>query len=266
MDFFYWGGPVYCKQANELKWERKTKVFCNPQEGMSNQAYFLRLGKDPLNTLLRKAKLDPKEVQSIGFGGFSAYHQLINPMLKIPENCNRIDYVHLADACFMGPNPKKPKTGFACFAKRAVNGDCRMTATTNGPWGKPISYWGPKGSKYEGVFFNLSSGAQCFEQVWKAAAGDLVGDPEVPPGVPPPTRAYKKGELYWFHYEKGFGKAGNPHGGHVGILSTPYMQMYGVPWMAGHRGFLGGLDSSGLMVGGIFAALGYLGMNYYQDK
>ena len=25
MDFFYWGGPVYCKQADNLVWERETK-------------------------------------------------------------------------------------------------------------------------------------------------------------------------------------------------------------------------------------------------
>jgi hypothetical protein len=211
-----------------------------------------------LDTLLAKAGLDPKNVGSIGFGGFSAYHQFLNPLLQVPGVADRVDYVHLADACFSQPNPTEAKKGFLLLAKRAVAGKARMTVTTNGPWGKSISYSGPKGSKYEGRQFNLSSGAQCFEQVWRAAAGELSGIAEVPKGIAQPTRAYKKGELYWFHYETGLS---DPHGDHARQLAEPIMQMYGVPWMAGHRGLQ--LDMKGLLVGSVFAGAGYLGYKYF---
>jgi hypothetical protein len=250
-DFFYWGGPVYCKQADNLAWQRPTKVFCHPLEGSSNGAFFSQLGADPLTALLTKAGLDPASVGSVGFGGFSAFHGFLNPMLAIPAVCERTNYVHLADACFGGAGATEPKSGFLAFAKRAVAGKARMTVTTNGPWGKDISYMGPEGSKYAGQQFNLTSGAKCFQAVWDAAAGSLGGDPEPPAGIPAPARAYRKGELYWWHYETGLK---DPHGGHVTTLAQPIMQMYGVPWMASpSAGF--GVNWLAAAAGGV---LGYL--------
>lgn len=262
MDFFYWGGPVYCKQANNLVWERPTKVLCNPQEGSSNSTAFYGLGSDPLGALFRKAGLDPSSVGSIGFGGFSAFHQFLNPALKLPEVCNRVDYVHLADACFQGAGSTQPHTGYVAFAKRAVAGSARMTITTNGPWGKDISYSGPTGSKYEGQQFNLISGAKCIELVWRAVVGEPVeSSADVPPGVPSPQRIFRKGELYWFHYESGLK---DPHGDHANLLAQPYMQMYGVPWMAGSRGMFK-LDPMSLFVGAVFAAAGWLGVRHFLE-
>lgn len=256
-DFFYWGGPVYCKQAKNLEWLRPTKVLCNPQEGSSNSTAFYGLGSDPLGALFRKAGLDPAQVGSIGFGGFSAFHQFLNPLLKIPAACERVDYVHLADSCFQGAGATSPHTGYVAFAKRAVAGKARMTVTTNGPWGKAISYTGD--GKYAGQKFNLTSGAQCFELVWRAAAGELVGSAEAPTGIPQPTKTFRKGELYWFHYESGLG---DPHGDHANVLAQSYMQKYGVPWMGGERGLSIG-DPKSIAVGAIFAVLGWMGVRWY---
>jgi hypothetical protein len=259
VDFFYWGGPVYCKTAKDLKWLRPTKVMCNPQEGASNSSYFYSLGKDPLEKLLRKSGLSADKVRSIGFGGFSAFHQFLNPMLKIPEVCKRVDYVHLADACFQGVGATKPHGGYVAFAKRAANGDARMTITTNGPWGKDISYMGPSGSKYEGRQFNLISGAKCIEMVWQAAVGRLIeSDADVPPGVPRPQKIFREGQLFWFHYESGLK---DPHGGHTNQLAQPYMQMYGVPWMGSDRNVLADCGTAA-----VFAALGYLGVKSFLEK
>lgn len=262
-DFFFWGGPVYCKQANNLIWRRPTKIMCRPQEGASNSSFFSSLGSDPLGRLLDKSGLSLAKVGSIGFGGFSAFHQFLNPMLKIPEACQRIDYVHLADACFQGSAATTPHTGYAAFARRAAAGQARMTITTNGPWGKSISYSGPKGSKYEGKQFNLISGAKCIELVWRGVVGAPVdSSADIPAGIPKPQRVFRKGELYWFHYESGLKDA---HGDHANQLAQPYMQMYGVPWMGGERGSRLG-SSSDLIVAAVFAALGWLGVNSVLEK
>jgi hypothetical protein len=191
-------------------------------------------------------------VGSIGFGGFSAFHGFLNPMLASPGVAERTTYVHLADACFSGAGATEPKSGYLAFARRAVAGQARMTVTTNGPWGKDISYSGPADSKYAGQQFNLTSGAKCFQAVWDAVTGGSYGgDPEVPPGLPPPARAYRKGELYWWHYDSGLK---DPHGGHVTTLSQPIMQMYGVPWMANPSSG----SSVNWLAGAAGAMLGYL--------
>lgn len=262
-DFFFWGGPVYCKQANALVWKRPTKVMCHPQEGASNSSFFHSLGADPLGRLLESSGLSKAEVGSIGFGGFSAFHQFLNPMLKIPEVCERVNYVHLADACFQGAGATSAHTGYAAFARRAVGGQARMTITTNGPWGKNISYTGPAGTKYEGQEFNLISGAKCIELVWRQVVGEPIeSTADVPKGIPKPQKIFRKGQLYWFHYESGLK---DPHGDHANLLAQPYMQLYGVPWMAG-GGLTGRIRTGGLAVSAIFAALGWLGVNLFLEK
>lgn len=230
-DFFYWGGPVYCSTAEKLAWERPTKVLCKPLEGSSNGAFFSTLGADPVGSLLAKAGVT--ERGSIGFGGFSAFHGFLDPLLQ--AQADQVDYVHLADACFQGAGATAAKKGLLAFAKRAVAGKARMTVTTNGPWDQDISYWGPAGSKYEGTKFSLTSGAKCFGNVWREAVGSLAeASADIPAGVPKPDRIFRAGELYWFHYE---GKGvKDPHGWHTNELARPFMQLYGVPWMAGHRG------------------------------
>ncbi|MHC4617164.1 MAG: hypothetical protein ACYTEQ_05355 [Planctomycetota bacterium] len=258
MDFFYWGGPVYCTQANNLKWERPTKVFCNPQGGIANQNYYYGLKGGtgtPLDNLLKRAKLDPATVGSIGFGGFSAFHQFLNPLLKEPEDNKRVDYVHLSDACFQGYLASKPHAGFLAFGKRAVAGAARMTVTTNGPWGQNIRY------SHAGHDYHLTSGGKCFKLVWDALGVSSRGEPDVPPGIPPPDKAFRAGQLYWFHYEQG-GRA-DSHGYHVRELAQPIMQFYGVPWMGGQRGLvaLPSLSWPRVAVAGAFAAVGYFGAN-----
>lgn len=232
-DFFYWGGPVYCSTAEKIQWQRPTRVYCHPLEGSSNGAFFSTLGSDPVTTLLSKA--GASDAQSVGFGGFSAFHGFLDPLLQ--AQADRVDYVHLADACFSGAGSTTAKKGFLAFARRAASGQARMTVTTNGPWEKDIHYWGGKGTKYEGVEFSLTSGARCFSNVWREAIGSPASaqdsSPAIPDGVPKPDRVFRAGELYWFHYE-GTGQK-DPHGWHANTLALPYMQLYGVPWMAGDR-------------------------------
>lgn len=257
-DFFYWGGPVYCKQATGLVWQRETKVFCNPLEGSNNGAYFSTLGPDPIGKLL--AKNGVVQRGSIGFGGFSAFHGFLDPLLKV--QADQVDYVHLADACFQGAGATAAKSGFLLFAKRAVAGQARMTVTTNGPWDKDISYWGPAGSQYEGRQFNLTSGAKCFHNVWREATGDQgPSSAEIPAGVPAPDKVFRAGELYWFHYESSRFK--DSHGAHANELAQPFMQHYGVPWMAGNRGgLLPGLGggAGGISPAALIGAMAVLGL------
>lgn len=260
-DFFYWGGPVYCSTAEKLTWERPTTLMCKPLEGSSNRSFFSTLGSDPISSLLSKSGVS--ERASVGFGGFSAFHGFLDPLLQ--AQADQVDYVHLADACFQGSGATAPKKGLLAFAKRAVAGKARMTVTTNGPWDKDIHYWGPAGSKYEGVEFSLTSGAKCFGNVWREATGGKgEGIADVPPGVPQPSRIFRAGELYWFHYEGSGVK--DPHGWHTNELARPYMQMYGVPWMAGHRGGMGSMSGPALGVALLaLAAVGIVG-GYWAAK
>lgn len=256
-DFFYWGGPVYCSTIEQVKWRRETDVFCNPQEGSSNRAFFDSLGSDPLQNLLAKAGV-PKPA-SVGLAGFSAFHGFASPLLEVAGD--RVDYVHLADACFQGAGATEPKAGLAKFAARAVAGKARMTVTTNGPWDKDISYWGPAGSKYEGTKFSLTSGAKCFHNVWRAVTGDAgASDAQLPADVPAPDRVFRKGQLYWFHYE-GRGQA-DPHGWHANTLAAPFIQLYGVPWMAGERP-VGAAAGSAAKVVAAMAAVAAAGLGGY---
>jgi hypothetical protein len=257
-DFFYWGGPVYCSTAKKIVWERPTEVLCKPLEGSSNNAFYHTLGPDPIAKLLSKAGVT--ERGSIGFGGFSAFHGFLSPLLD--KFSDQVDYVHLADACFQGAGATTAKSSYVKFGRRAIAGQARMTVTTNGPWDKDIHYWGPKGSKYDGVKFSLTSGAKCFHNVWKELTGDAAQTSvELPAGVPQPDRTFRKGELYWFHYE-GTGQK-DPHGWHVNELATPYIQKYGVPWMAGHRGVLGGAGAGKAAVVGGLALLAALSVGGY---
>lgn len=248
MDFFYWGGPVYCSTMDKVEWQRPTKVYCKPLTGSENGAFFygsLKGSGDPLGTLLAKAGVP--EPGSVGFAGFSAFHGFMEPMLQAASD--RIDYVHLADACFSGAGSTTAKPGFVAFAKRAASGAARMTITTNGPWGKDIHY------SHAGKSYDLTSGAKCIEAVWKAAVGNMSqADAKVPPGVSKPDRIFREGELYWFHYESGLG---DPHGDHANKLAAPYVQLYGAPWMGGERGGL--VEGKKLVVGSIFTALGFAG-------
>jgi hypothetical protein len=249
MNLFYWGGPVYCKTANEIAWVVPTTVVCNPKEGSSNRAYFDSVRSDPIADVLKKSKQQSYDRR--GFGGFSAFHGYMDPVLQ--EHHEKIDYVHLADACFQGAGATAGKKGFVLFARRAAQGQARLTMTTNGPWDKDISYMGPAGSKYEGQRFNLTSGAKCIHNVWREAFGQepVPVSLETPASVPRPDKIFKNGECYWFHYE---GKGvKDPHGWHVNTLAAPYIQMFGAPWMGRVESPFSrpGSATPGLIVGGM---------------
>ncbi len=266
-DFMYFGGPVYCSTIKKVAWKRPTEILCKPLEGSSNRRFYDTLGPDPIGKLLQKANVT--NPGSIGFAGFTAFHGFLSPILE--KFSDRVDYVHLADACFQGAGATGAKIGFANFARRAIEGKARMTVTTNGPWDQDIHYSGPAGSKYEGTRFDLTSGAKCFHNVWREVTGDAPpADAEVPPGVVRPDRIFKKGELYWFHYD---GKGvKDPHGWHVNELAAPYIQLYGVPWMAG-EGRGGGLvgpvtlpgvsSPAGLAVAGLAALAALIAGGYW---
>lgn len=264
-DLIAFGGPAGPCYAQKVAWERPTKVISVAAGTARNtstdqQAVYQQLSSRDgyaWKAMAQRAAIDPAELGNVGIAGFSAFHGFANAFLKNPADFDKCCYVHLADACFLGAGAKEPHAGYAAFAKQAAAGagGKLMVATTNGPWGKPLSYsWTyPEGDV---VTFNLTSGAQCFELVWNAsgAAGMNVSTPEIPPGVPQPTRAMRVGNLIWCHYEtmtsglpKPCGGEYTQHGWHVTALSTPYMQHYGAPWMAGRRG---GLQLPGLSVGG----------------
>jgi hypothetical protein len=222
--------------------------------------------------MAEKAKINPAELGSLGIAGFSAFHGFANGFLKNPVDAARCCYVHLADACFLGAGATKPHEGYAKFATEAAlgKGDKLMVATTNGPWGKPLEYSYDYGDPSGPVHFSLTSGAQCFELTWNAAMAAVGGKPskpEVPPGLPEPSRSFRVGNLIWLHYETMTKGLPNPckgeytlHGWHVSALATPLMQYYGAPWMAGERG--GALSAPGgstakLVVAGAAAVFAY---------
>lgn len=292
-DLMAFGGPAGPCYAQKVLWERPTKIISvsagTSRNTSTDQAavYAGLSARDGYawKAMCQKAGIPPEELGSLGLAGFSAFHGFANTMLKNPEDFDRVSYVHLADACFVGPGATTPQQGYAAFATKAAAGvgGKMLTATTNGPWGKPLSYsWTyPEGDT---VQFNMSSGAQCMELVWNAAvsAGMPVATPELPPGVPPPTKAMRVGNLIWCHYEtmvSGLahpcGGEYTPHGWHVTALSTPFMQHYGAPWMAGKRGGLasilgGGMDKTKLVQGAVVLAvattLAYVVWQYLQQS
>lgn len=282
MDLMAFGGPAGPCYAQKVAWERPTSVLSvsagTARNTSDDQAavYSQLAAKDGFawKSMCTRAGIDPSQLGSLGIGGFSAFHGFANAFLKNPQDFDRCCYVHLADACFLGAGATQPHQGYASFATKAAAGygGKLMTATTNGPWGKPLSYsyTYPEGDT---VTFNLTSGAQCFELVWNAAvrAGMDVSEPALPPTVPRPTRAMRVGNLVWCHYETMVpglpapcGGEYTPHGWHCVALATPYMQFYGAPWMAGRRPGLAALGgdlasmAKGAIVLGVAGLLAYV--------
>jgi len=277
MDLMAFGGPAGPCYAQKVAWQRETKVLSvaagtakntSTDQAAVYQALSARDGY-AWKAMAQKAGIDPGALGNLGIGGFSAFHGFANSLLKNPTDFDRCCYAHLADACFLGAGATSPHQGYANFATKAAAGvgGKMMTATTNGPWGKPLSYSWDYGNG-DVAHFSLTSGAQCFELVWNAAVGAGVGVsvPETPPGMPPPDKAMRMGNLVWFHYEKMVsglpkpcGGEYSPHGWHVVALATPMMSYYGAPWMADVRPGIGGLlgsaggklDGSTLLKGGI---------------
>lgn len=258
MDLIAFGGPAGPCYASKVEWKRPTTIIgvgagtaknTSTDQFAVYQSLSLRDGF-AWKAMCERGKVAPEELGSLGIAGFSAFHGFANAFLKNPQDFDRCCYVHLADACFLGAGATEPHQGYAAFAKQAAlgQGGKLMVATTNGPWGKDLHYsWDyPDGR----VNFDLTSGAKCFELVWNAAvdAGMAVSDPEVPAGVPVPTKRFRVGNLIWCHYETmtpglptPCGGEYSQHGWHCVALATPYMQHYGAPWMAGERAGLGGL-------------------------
>jgi hypothetical protein len=259
MDLMCWFGPVYCSTLDAVRWERPTYVWCHPLEGASNVTYASQLTSagngSPLNALLATAEreahqkgvpFDAETVGSVGMGGFSAAHQLMNPILKVPGDRARISYVHLADSCFLGAGATNPHEGYAQFAAEAMRGQKTMSITSHGPRGD-IHYSGPDGHKYD-----LTSGSSCVQLFWDAAhnlAGGSDSRPSIPRGLPTPTAAHQIGNCTWLEYDPW------DHGEHANKFAAPCVQAFGVPALA--RGIGSSWLLPGLALVGISAGAAY---------
>jgi len=281
-DLMAFGGPAGPCYAQKVAWQRPTQVLSVAAGTVKNTStdqaavYQNLAARDGYawKAMAEKAKIDPASLGNVGIGGFSAFHGFANAFLKNPADFDRCCYVHLADACFLGSGATQPHAGYAAFAKQAAagTGGKMMTATTNGPWGKALSYSYDYGGGDVSTF-NITSGAQCFELVWNAAvgAGLSVSTPEIPPGMPQPTKAMRVGNLIWLHYEtmtsglpKPCGGEYSPHGWHVVALATPMMSYYGAPWMADVRpGGIGNLLSDPASAAKTAIAVGVAGLIGY---
>jgi len=221
MDVVFWGGPVYCNTLDNIRWERPTKIVCVQAEGSTNNAT-LYTSRGSLEALVDVS------LGRVGLAGFSAFHGFARAVLASQDR-DRVDYLHLADACFEGAGATQPFAEFLWFANEAVAGRRRMTITTNGPWGQDIHY------SYGGTNYDLTSGAKCVQLFWDLVVPQGEALPaSVPDGLPQPTKAQRYGELYWFHYEKG------GHAWHANELAAPIIQAYGAPWLArGTEGDMG---------------------------
>jgi hypothetical protein len=280
-DLVAFGGPASACYAKKVLWERDTSIISVSAATAQNtstdqQNKYLQLANRDgyaWKMMCEKGGFKPENLGSLGIAGFSAFHGFANAFLKNDEDYSKCCYVHLADACFLGAGATEPHAGYARFAtEAAAGGDKLMVATTNGPWDQALNYsWTyPDGTTSH---FNLTSGAQCFRLVWNAAtAGGLsVSTPDVPDGMPPATSAMRVGNLLWFHYENMVSGLPAPcggeitaHGWHCNVLSIPFMQKYGAPWMAGkgHGGVLAPLESEGVVKAiltlGVAGLIGYL--------
>jgi hypothetical protein len=266
VDLVFWGGPVYCSTVQNIQWECDTFVFCHPLVGAANVDYAAQLtaagNGSPLDALLaaaestaQKAGVDFRAatVGSIALAGFSAAHQLINPILKVDGDRARINYVHLADSCFLGAGATSPHVGYAQFAAEASSSSSgkMMTITSHGPRGD-IHYVGPDGHHYD-----LTSGTSCVQLFWSAGIGGASETiPDVPPGMPAPTASHRVGNAIWLEYDP------NEHGDHANKFTQPMMQYYGAPFMAdpggGLMGTLKKLAGPLLVVGAAAAAWWYV--------
>src|SRR5512138_3406168 len=125
------GGPIGPCYAEKVKWLRPTKVL-NVSAGTARNTssdqysvYTQLKSRDGFawRVMAEKAGINPDQLGSLGITGFSAFHGFANAMLQNDEDFNRTSYVHLADACFDPPNPKKSgKPGYVRYAKAAASG------------------------------------------------------------------------------------------------------------------------------------------------
>ncbi len=238
-DFFYVGGPMMAGTIDSVRWERPTVVWGKPIEGSSNNGSFyftyLKGKSEPaIDVLIRMAGQDPAAIQSVGIGGFSAFHGLANEMLKEPESRKKIGMVYLADACFGGTDPKEPKQGYLAFAIEAFNRGKLMIATTSGQAKVPVTY------TYEGKTVTHGSGYDCIRQLYEfaqKASPKVEREPELPVGLPPPVKAVQAGNFIWLDYGTSIS-----HGEHATKIMAPMLQLYGSPWMA-ERGTMRGVPA-----------------------
>lgn len=255
IDFFFWGGPVYCSTA-DLQWQRETKVFCHPLDGAANISFFNQLASGsgtPLENLMAMAGLNPGDVQSVGLAGFSAAHQLLNPILKNEADLARVNYLHLADCCFLGAGASAPHLGYVAFAKEAAAGRKMMTITSHGPRGD-IHYVGPDGHHYD-----LTSGTTCVDLFWQAATGGGGAEgADLPEGLAMPTESRRVGNLMWWGWDD------QDHAFHANVAAKPIMQMYGTSFMANPASAPWEADK--LLTTGAFGALGFLLWRLWQGR
>ena len=69
MDLMYWGGPVYAKQAEAVKWLRPTKVLSIGRDGGANYTLYKQLSAADgfaWAAMARKAGIDPAKLGSLG--------------------------------------------------------------------------------------------------------------------------------------------------------------------------------------------------------
>lgn len=268
-DLFIWGGPVTSCPTTKIAWVRPTASLTLAADGSSaNASIYASLAQAEgfaWKAAARKAGIAPEEVEKIAIAGFSAFHGFADAWLSNPEDRARTNYVHLADACFSGAGTTAPKQGYLAYAQLAADPSSgkMLTTTTNGPSNQDIHY------NVDGVQYDLTSGSKCFGNVWDAVTGGSEGSPaEVPPGMPQPTRNRRVGNLAWFHYETNSAGYPTPCGGgtdahvwHANVLAIPFIQSYGVPFMAA-SGLSLPIAGLGGSVGKLIAIAAGLGVGY----
>jgi hypothetical protein len=245
----YWGGPAYCKTIGEVAWPEGTKTCCKPATGQANRTIYDSLGGKGIDGLVRLCGNEPAAFDLVGIAGFSAFHNLANPLLKEPASRERISFVHLADACFTGAGATAPHAGFAAFAAEAAVGKKLMVATTSGVPGQNVTYKDPN----SGNKVTHANGSDSFKLVWESAlkaTGQRVDAVEAFQGLPVPVVAQRMGNLWWLDYQ-----GTQSHENHANVLAAPLMTALAVSWMVGPGSIVGGDDGhgSGLLTAGAVA-------------
>ncbi|MDQ5917594.1 MAG: hypothetical protein QG660_705 [Pseudomonadota bacterium] len=217
MDLLIWGGPVRREDLNvQLPDDVVVLTLSHGpggstdigSSGMSNLALsFKDVNGKILPNLCARYGFNVGDFDRIYMAGFSAFHGLLNEVLKV--EADRITGAVCLDACFSAKEHLE-KAGFVAFGERAARGDALFVLSASAGGGD-----------------TFSTGSQC---VWaqakavESATGVEMDALQVPEPLPVPEYSGRIGRMYIYDYG-----AEHTHAWHVHVLGKMLLEAYLLP-------------------------------------
>ena len=232
-DLVVWCGPIFSAgsspykdggEIGDVQWVNPTTIISVPCNGSACAGMVQKSadGRMLQNLLTARGAGDVSDYATIALAGYSAGHNLMNPMLLADGDL--IDAMISIDACYSTTNPPWTKSGYVAFGTEAALGNKLMVLMATG-------------SSHGGMGLSYSSGSECAGANFDAAVAAAGVTPEpIDAGlVYPPTTSMRAGDLVLLDYALQKFSGQLPHFDAVNKLSEDVFQTYLAPYLGGER-------------------------------